>query len=267
LLYQTLAAFLPVSYFNNLSLSFPNSPITGSKVFNRLLSKNQKDFENFYGSVSGFNGPNDGFHIWNRWFGEDRSRVPEQMEEAQVADMAKFIHNWHATFQKPLLNKNNRNSLAIHHFEAALPGKVYYIFIKRDPIYTVQSLIKAREMVQGDREAAWGFGALQSSFNKDKGTDPLSYIDDVCQQVYSVEQGITKALEAIDPARQMTITYETFCEKPRNIIQQIAQMVFQYPVSEKDLRDLPPFKNTNVQHLPEIEFNRIKQCVASLSTA
>jgi hypothetical protein len=79
LLYQTLTKCLPVSYFNNLSAAFPQSPITAGTRFNRFLPRQGADFQNYYGSVAGLDGPNDGFHIWNRWLGDDRNSVPEDI--------------------------------------------------------------------------------------------------------------------------------------------------------------------------------------------
>ena len=49
LLYQTLAQYLPVSYFNNLSVSFGKSPITAGKRFNWLLRRQKGNFNNYYG--------------------------------------------------------------------------------------------------------------------------------------------------------------------------------------------------------------------------
>ena len=72
LLYQTLTRFLPVSYFNNLGACFPKSPVTAATRFNQFLPRQRADFRNYYGSVAGLAGPNDGFHIWNRWLGADR---------------------------------------------------------------------------------------------------------------------------------------------------------------------------------------------------
>src|SRR5680860_340245 len=90
LLYQVLTRYLQVSYFSNLSASFPLSPITATKTFAHLFKKPSGEFKNYFGSVSGFNGPNDGFPIWNRWLGTDRNDIPSQLSSKKQKSMRIF---------------------------------------------------------------------------------------------------------------------------------------------------------------------------------
>ncbi len=264
LLYQTLVHYLPVSYFNNLNLSFPKSPITSGLLFNRFLKKKDHGFKNFFGSVSGLGGPNDGFHIWNRWFGQDRYAIKDKLSDEVLFDLSNFLNSWNAAFQKPLLNKNNRNSLAIRHFEKAMPEKMIYIFIRRNPVYVVQSLIESRLRIQGDKKAAWGIGAKDTIDGAANNTDPYSYIDDICDQVYQVEQKINTLLEEIPSERKFYLSYESLCENPKQQIERISSLIFDQKRIDRNIDHIKPFKNTNIQRLPDEEFNRIKKSINSL---
>lgn len=261
LLYQTLAQYLPVSYFNNLSASFPRAPITGGKWFNWLVSgsRRKKNFNNYYGSVSGFDGPNDGFHIWNRWLGEDRNAVPDDIPAETLADMQQFLRSWHAAFEKPLLNKNNRNSLCVPLFNRTFPG-AFFVEIRRDPVYVVQSLIQSREAVQGSKYVAWGLASTDSTEND----DPLSYVDDICRQVHKVEQGLKAERSLVPPEQYIRITYEDFCSDPAKVLNTISQRVWGKPLTDKELSGLQPFSNTNRQKISDAEFERILTRVAEL---
>ena len=261
LLYQTLSQYLPVSTFTNLSASFGRSPIVSGLLFSRFIKPKRNDFRNYFGSVSGLGGPNDGFHIWNRWFGEDRNHVPETFSDETLEDLRSFIMSWNHAFNKPLLNKNNRNSLCIPAFEAALPDKVLYVHIKRNPVYVVQSLIRSREIVQGDRRRAWGLG----SDDADAGEDELGYIDAICRQVLQVEKRIEKATSQIDPNRLAVVHYEEFCNDPAWVIRKTHNMAFDKPYDEGQLKGLEPFRHTNVQRLPDKEFHRIQTSIANLT--
>ncbi|MEM9722681.1 MAG: sulfotransferase [Bacteroidota bacterium] len=263
LLYQTLAGYLPVSYFNNLSAAFSKSPITGGMLFNRLLRKKKGDFKNYYGSVAGFNGPNDGFHIWNRWFGMDRNHIPEDIPEATLKDLENFVSTWNASFKKPLLNKNNRNSICIAAFEKALPNQVYYVVIKRNPVYVIQSLIQSREVVQGDKRVAWGLEVNGEKANATNLDDPYAYVDEISEQVFAVNDFLREELKQVDPNRYVEISYEAFCKYPQDIVQNISQLIFGKEISPKNLKGLKPFRNTNSQKLGDEEFARIKNTVAS----
>ena len=262
LLYQTLAGYLPVSYFNNLGAAFPQAPITGGLVFNRLLKRKKGDFKNYYGSVAGFNGPNDGFHIWNRWFGMDRNHIPANISGELLRDLKNFVHTWNASFGKPLLNKNNRNSICINEFEKALPNQVYYVVIKRNPVYVIQSLIQSREIVQGDKRVSWGLEVSEDHENNTAADDPYGYVDEIGNQVFSVNEFLTEELKGIDAKRYIEISYESFCEFPEETVQKVSQMIFGKKVEAKMLEGLKPFKNTNKQKLEDPEFDRIKQAVA-----
>jgi len=265
LLYQTLCHYLPVSYFNNLSVSFPRSPITSSNMFKRFLKKGNSTFKNYYGSVPGFNGPNDGFHIWNRWLGQDRNHVDSDIDQVVLEEMRNFVHTWHATFGKPLLNKNNRNSLAISTFERALPTQVRYIVIKRHPQFVVQSLICSREEVQGDKRVGWGLGANETtSTDKHDKSDPYAYIEDICRQVYTVDKQLNQNLQQVDSNRYIEITYEEFCQNPQAVVQQVALLVLGKKLDDKELKNLNPFDNTNNQRLSDEEFQRIKETLKVL---
>ena len=266
LLYQTLSQFLPVSVFNNLGASFAKAPIASARLFSGLVRPKRNDFRNYFGSVSGLGGPNDGFHIWNRWFGEDRNRVPDSFTPEVLDDLSNFLQSWNATMKRPLLNKNNRNSLCIPAFEAALPNQVYYVHIKRNPVYVVQSLIRSREMVQGDKRLAWGLG----SENVDNGAsveDDLSYIDAICRQVHQIEEKIEKATEQIGKGRRLVIHYEDFCNDPARVIADTYRMVFGAAYDPAQVKDLKPFKHTNVQRLSDREFERIRSSMDKITSA
>ncbi len=79
-----------------------------------------------------------------------------------------------------------------------------YIFIKRNPFYTAQSLLIARRKNNNDIETWWsvkppGYKYIQS-FNP---------IKQVVRQVYNIEKQITKDLgEYVNPQDVLTVNYE-----------------------------------------------------------
>ena len=259
LFYQTLTQYLPVSYFNNLSVSFPRSPITAGRWFNRLLRRKRRDFQNYYGSVSGFAGANDGFHIWNRWLGEDRNAVPTDIPAAKLAEMRQFFQTWNAAFGQPFLNKNNRNSLCVELFDQHL-AQPFFVEIRRDPVYVIQSLIQSREAVQGSKYVAWGLASEDS----DPDRDAYGYVDDIARQVHTVEQELDAARQTVDPARYVRISYEDFCANPAEVVATVYRRIWGQDLPQEAVQDLAPFRNTNRQRLPDEEFQRILQAVTRL---
>ncbi len=252
LLYQMLAQCLEVSYFNNLSALFPKSPLTASKFFAPLIRKKSGDFKNYFGSVSGFGGPNDGFHIWNRWLGEDRNSVPDDISFEKKMEMRSFFASWQKSFPKPFLNKNNRNSLCVKWFEEIFEDPVY-IEIRRDPLFVVQSLAKSRKLVQGDSNTAWGL----KSKNTGDSDDPLKYLDDICEQVVTVENILDDARSKVPEHRYLQIRYVDLCENPTDIIKRLAEVIGQKYLNHSGLKKLSPFKSTNQIKLSSREWKRV----------
>ncbi|WP_289038552.1 sulfotransferase [uncultured Zobellia sp.] len=259
LLYQTLERYLPVSYISNFIASFVNSPISAYKLFRRLIPKSVKGYQNYFGSVQGFGGPNDAFFLWNRWLGEDRNHAPEEISEESKMAMKNFFNTWLNTTKKPFLNKNNRNSLCVPMFDKIFPN-IFFVEIYRNPIFVAQSIILSRRTVQGSDKIGWGLLSKDSENNN----DPLAYIDDICHQVFEVNRILDKNRAKIDPKNYFRVSYEDFCDNPSAIIKLVGAQALGQTVDETDLAGLKFSKASNGQRLTDEEFNRIKNCLKDL---
>lgn len=217
LVYQALAKYLDVTYPSNLNGLFPKAPLLAARLQRCLPAFRNSEFQNFYGQTTHLSGPNDAFHIWNRWLGEDRYRTPATLRDQVVAEMRTFFETWTSVFDKPFLNKNNRNTTCVKLLAESLP-QARFVVVRRDPLFVAQSLIKARQQVQGDKSVGWGLRS--TSTNSDQ--DPLAYVDDVCRQVSGIDRDINQQLKSIDGGRVYQTTYERFCRYPGESICDIA---------------------------------------------
>ncbi|MCA9034979.1 MAG: sulfotransferase [Planctomycetaceae bacterium] len=253
LAYQVLSRYLDVSYFSNLTSFFPRSPISGSQMFGWLARQHRADFDNFYGQTAGLSGPNDGFAIWNQWLGDDRFAPRTDLSSDELRSMCQFFDTWTATFGKPFLNKNNRNTSCLDQLCLAIPN-ARCIVIRRNPVLVAQSLIKAREQVQGDKNVGWGLKAHENAASEDR----LAYVDDVCDQIVQIEQELDEQLSRIPSDRVVEVTYEGFCENPiaalREIVSQIPQVRLREDLIEAELK---PFRVSSVISLTSDEHRRV----------
>lgn len=252
LLYQTLAHYLPVSFIDNFTSAFQRSPLAAYKLFHNLIPQPKKNFRSYYGSVAGLGGPNDAFPLWNRWLGEDRNHIPEDIAPELKRDMKAFFRTWIHISKKPFLNKNNRNSLCAPMFDSVIDN-VLFVEIYRDPVFVAQSLVLSRRNVQGSNEVGWGLLSKDS----DNKADPLGYIDDICSQVQEVNRIIAEGRKKIDPEKYIRVSFEGFCNNPSETVKKLAKIAFKTKIEFKDLDDLEFSTAANSQRLNQEEFDRI----------
>ncbi len=254
LIYQALAAYLDVTYPSNLTAMFPKSPLTASRLQRLIPTPYRPDFKNFYGQTTRMRGPNDAFHLWNRWLGDDRYLPGQEMTPELTSSMREFFNNWTSTYDKPFLNKNNRNTFAIERLAQELPN-ARFVVVRRNPMFVAQSLIIARQNVQGNKATGWG---LQSYSTTDK-SHPLAYVDDVCRQIVSIDTEMNRQLATVHPERVVEMTYEGFCEDPAYRIRRIASKIAGLELTPHlNLDQLPAFEISSTLTISKAEQSRIR---------
>lgn len=216
LVYQVLSYCLDVTFPTNFGSLFPKSPMT----VNGAAGTVRADFQSFYGQTARMSGPNDAFHLWNRWLGDDRYLTRTDLSETELNEMRQFFSAWSQKFGKPFLNKNNRNVHCIDFLEKTLP-QAYFIGVFRDPICVARSLIHARQTVQGDRNVGWGLQCQEQHCRE----DDFGYVQDVCDQVLRNDADLQKQLDRLDQDRVIRIQYDSFCKDADDCVDQVISRV------------------------------------------
>ena len=191
--------------------------------------------------------------------GDDRNHIPKDISEEKISEMKNFFNTWMQVSKKPFLNKNNRNSLCAPMF-ASVFENVFFIEIYRDPIFVAQSLILSRRSVQGSDRIGWGLLAKDSEASEDQ----LSYIDDICNQVYQVNCILAAGREKIDAKKYIRVSYENFCENPADLIQKVSLDALDHKIDFTKLGHLRFSTAANKQRLSDDEFKRIRSCFTKL---
>ncbi len=217
LVYQSICQRLDVSYLDNLTAAFPRSPISFARLARRPM-RPPGHLQNFYGNTRGLSGPNDGFDLWNRWQGDDRYRVDLPLMTRSADQARRFFAAWSAEFAGPFVNKNNRQVGIIPELAEMLPNAVF-LLLRRDPIMTAQSLLLARELVQGSRAAAWGALGEES---RDEGPDALRAVG---RQIAAIERHLDRAVETVAPDRIIEVTYEKFCADASGLLGRVSERI------------------------------------------
>ena len=252
LVYQALSQYLDVSFPSNGSVMFSRAPITAARLQQRLRTSRRPSFRSFYGQTCRLTDTNDGFEIWNRWLGSDRYQPARELTDEQIADMRSFFARWTGLLDKPLLNKNNRNALAIRLLADCLP-QARFIVVRRNPVMVAQSLITARKRIQGDVSAAWGLQARSVASD-----DCLSHVDAVFHQLADIETQMAAQLQQVANDRVFSMTYEGFCEQPASMTRSLADRFAGVTISsEQELDSCEPFRVSDRQQVSDAELARL----------
>lgn len=259
--YQVLGHSLPYAYFDNLNSLFPRSAITAGRLFGVSKRRPGPQTRSYYGNTAGLRGANDAFHVWDRWLGEDRSRVVDPLPTSVQEDMQRFFRAWFAHFPRPLLTKHNQNLLCMETLAKALPSTIFVV-VARDPVYTAQSLLIARERIQGDRRIPWGLGATASRA-PDVISDPVL---DVAIQVRTIFSSLREQVRTTSAERILCVRYADFCKAPGRWADEVHRLVGrQWPEAARLQRhaiEATELDNENRVRIPADEFQRLERLLA-----
>lgn len=251
---QLLLRYLPLAYLNNVTSLFPRSPLIGCRILGgpRL---NPSNTSSFYGKTSGLRGPNDALYIWDRWFGTDRSRIPERPDEDTAEAMRRFFAACESEFRLPMLNKFN-SLIAAAHFVADIMSPCFFICMQRSDTYLAQSLYKARFEIGGAWDRPYGLCC-------DEFVDP-NPVSSVCRQVLFYKKLAKRQQERIGETRFWIVNYEDLCENPADLIQRVSSQIL-----EKDRFDATSIRSIshhNSVRVAEHTFEEIKNRLHELES-
>ncbi len=257
---QLLGHNLPVAYLSNLTDLFPRAPLVAARLFGRAIRKPEGAYESYYGRVAGLAAPNDALKIWDRWWGPSRYVVPERFEPETAADMRRFFGACEASFGRPLLSKNNGLSTCASQLLQVLPT-AHVIIVVREPLYNAQSILVAREKIQGSRELGYG---VDDPARPSSG-DPFA---EVCAQVLYQQRRAREQQREMGEKRLSIVRYEDVCRDPAGFVAHVGEDLFRVPCDRARLQaHLQPLHETNRPTLPRPEFERLSREMARLTEA
>ena len=225
LLYQIMTTALKLCFFNNLMRIFYECPVLIS-LFTLPMGGNKatKNFASYYGNTSGWSDPYQGEGIWWRWFPQDPCYVGSGfLNYTQQQQLRRTISLMEHIFRVPFVNKWPVNSVRIIPLSEVFPEAVF-IRVNRDPVMVAQSLLHGRREYLGD-VGTW-ISTKPSNFENIKSE---SNIDQVCEQIFYIEQDIDRDSKIVGIERFLDIEYEELCNSPVSAINKIKQFYASTP--------------------------------------
>lgn len=229
---QWLANSGLISYPSNLLSRFYGAPVIGALIQllltdprfnfrNEILDFNSTiPFESENGKTKGALSPNEFWYFWRRFlpFGE-LDWLPDE-ELGRVVDCDKLIAEFSTltkVFGKPFALKSMILNYNIPFLDAIFE-KALFVYMKRDPLANVASILEARKRQLGSERAWYSFKIPEYPYLKD-----LEPIQQCAGQLHYINKAVTKGMCSVTESRKLVVQYEDFCGCPREIFDQLMQ--------------------------------------------
>lgn len=261
---QWLASTGLAAYPTNMLSRFFGAPLVGARI-QQLLTDPRYNFRdeildfnsglNFNsdnGKTKGALAPNEFWYFWRRFlpFGAlDYMPADELRKNADLAGFRDELNALTNIFEKPFAMKamimNQNIPQLAEQFDKAL-----FIWIRRDPIFNIQSALEARKRQYGDITTWYSFKIKEYPQLKD--LDPL---ESVAGQISAINHSVEQGIEGLPEHKKLVVQYEEFCKRPEYYFNQIIdRIIAQSGVREVDIPRYygePHFSSTNIWRLTE----------------
>ncbi len=203
ILYQALTNAYDVAYVDNVACTFHRNPLVGFALSRSIFGSRPHDsFTSSHGSTRGGHAPSECGAFWYRWLPRDRHFVDDMdVGEETVRQIRVEIAALMNQARKPLLFKNLNAGQRLRLLRRCFPD-AKFIYIKRDPVFVVDSILRAR--------AARGTPAHQWWSIKPRGYEgilDLPEIEMVVQQVTRINAQIEQDAALFAPSNFRHISY------------------------------------------------------------
>lgn len=214
LLYQILVNTFKFGYLTNLHCRFYGAPYLLQTSFGRWLPESAAPYSSSFGRSVGLMSPSECGQFWYRWFRHYPQFVP--MEDTSIESLRSLRHvlvGLTSTFGLPMLFKNMLCALRLEPLSALLP-EARFVFIRRNPLWTAQSLLLARQQLHGDKGIWWSMEPPDIEFLR-----TLPPEEQVVRQIDSIHRLIRIAAQAIGEEHFLEIRYEDLCQDTRGTME------------------------------------------------
>lgn len=175
------------------------------------------ELESMLGKTQGALSISEFFHFWRRFIPsyEPGYLSKQQREQVKIEKLQAEVASIQDVFDRPFLCKGKMLQYNMAWFVEQMP-ELLFVYVKRDPIQTMQSIVMAREKYFGRRDTWWAVKPKEYQWLK-----YLSPLEQVAGQVFFTELNIEKQLQQLPTRNYVVLEYEKLCEQPVSVINQI----------------------------------------------
>lgn len=242
MLYQVLLQTFRSAYISNLMALLPSLMVKMTRISKRVACQYRGSHNSSFGYIPGLLSPNEAGSIMQFWFEDARS--PHERDY-----VARTVRAISAATDAPLVLKNVNNTLRIAAIRSVLPDS-RFIFIKRDPRFTAQSILLARRKF-GIQAGCWS--ATPPGHEEIDASDPMRL---VLWQVLTLEAMASRACQDM-PRTTLVTTYENICQDAEAALAEIGEKFHLQQRNDRQSCSVP-ITPSNAIRLPADEWDRLE---------
>ncbi len=242
LLYQILFNSYRFSCFPNIANLFYMCPVTATHVGLKMFKNHNTNFVSRFGFEKGIMAPSEGGNIWNRWFPYEKREGFNYTAEGYLSREAveaiyRTVANQERLYGGPFLAKNVKMSVRIGALSDVFPDSVF-IQTKRNSFDVALSILTIRRRMNLQWWSVMP-REIESLWN-------LSDVEQVCYQVYHIEETIRKDIASYFSGRLYLVEYERLCERPLEVLDELIRFLSNYigTIQRKDFYIPSHFKKS-----------------------
>lgn len=259
---QWLASLGNFAYPSNFLARFAYAPYLGA-LLQKMVFDKAYDFHNEFADINpvvnfdsnlgkseGALSTNEFQHFFRNYM---HNFDPEFLDEEAIGrvdfeGIKRGLASIEYCFGKPFFTKATMLQYNINDLYSTMPNPLF-IYLTREPIFMMQSILLSREKYYGDKNIWWSVKPREYTFLKD-----MDIYHQIAGQVYFTDASITAALKEIPADKKLIVAYEEFCRSPQNYFDTI-----------KDIYDRSGYKITSTYDGPDA-FNASNRIVIEKST-
>jgi len=224
LLYQLAVRHLRLAYVDNTAARFWMAPTVGLlHPFRRRpgAERSSVTLGSTLGSSEGPYGPHEFSYFWQHWLGFHPADElsPEALARVDWEGIDRKLAAVAGVFGAPLIMKSI--SFVDYHvaWMAAREPRYRFVWIEREPLFVVQSILESRRLRYGDEGAWWSI--RPADVERWRAATP---IEQVCHQVSHVRRALQTAFRGLPESRRLVLQYRELVADPGEALARVAAL-------------------------------------------
>jgi hypothetical protein len=205
ILYQSLSNQADILYVDNLVCKLCRNLFFGFWLSNKIFRQKSHDcFKSIHGNTSlyGLHAPSECGGFWYRWLPNNHHFIDRnEINGKAIQEIKNEIIAVSTYFAKPILFKNLNSGQRLRLIAKTFPN-AKFIFIRRDPFFTAQSILQAKRKLGLLDNQFWSIMPRNVEELKE-----LDWAEQIVKQIFYLERQIVEDLKLFPKENVIEVNY------------------------------------------------------------